>query len=552
MAGDNQFYPHATGAGANVLSNTALAALNARQVGFAAGIARSVDVNSVLRQGAVMASMIGDFISVHNFDALDDGDLETLRENFEAALADLIGANLPGQAAYWHYGIDTGSTATSIVANVSPDIASYALGSVYAIKAAHDSANGGTNANLDSRGTKPVKKLGSSAIQIGDWQAGQIVVLVDDGTSLQLINVVTTVPSIGQSHYGLASGSASAITVATLTPPLTIPYERGTTAMVEMPSGFGIGAGATIKLATGAIVDLLRNDGSDVADGDGPAGSPVFIFCDGSNWRLVGPGRAEYQRVAVNPILRIAPTGNDTTGDGSSGNPFRQPKKALAVGLSRYNFAASVLTIIAVDGDYEAPEAIPRGSGQVQFVGNALTPGNCVITGSSSSYDALTLVRGDCSFNGFTFRNTGTSAHTFANVAGANTILQNCKFETTVAGNAGAHIFAGGTVVIAAGCSFDGDMGILVSVAGGPARCAINTSTTVDVLGTPDFSVATVVARSAGQFVIPMGAGFSGLATGVKALIRDGIVDVNGAGINAIPGDQPYVIVSGGNGVYRP
>ena len=86
MAGQNQFYPIATDASANVLSNASWQASNVRQTGFKSGIMPSNGLNVALRQGTALSSAIGGFIAAQGFDALDNGDLATLQANFKAAL----------------------------------------------------------------------------------------------------------------------------------------------------------------------------------------------------------------------------------------------------------------------------------------------------------------------------------------------------------------------------------------------------------------------------------------------------------------------------------
>lgn len=98
--GTNQFVPFATGTGANVYSPSAYAGLPARATGVVNGVADGPTFNSAWRQGSSMAAMLGQFISAHGLDARDDGDISTLKTNFEAALSKVITAALPSLAGY--------------------------------------------------------------------------------------------------------------------------------------------------------------------------------------------------------------------------------------------------------------------------------------------------------------------------------------------------------------------------------------------------------------------------------------------------------------------
>ncbi|HGS7463682.1 TPA: hypothetical protein ACMEX1_004990, partial [Klebsiella pneumoniae] len=70
---ENNFKPFAVGAGANVSSQADWENLVALSTGFTAGIARSEQVNKALRQGTVMASVLGQIIADQTAeDVLDD------------------------------------------------------------------------------------------------------------------------------------------------------------------------------------------------------------------------------------------------------------------------------------------------------------------------------------------------------------------------------------------------------------------------------------------------------------------------------------------------
>ncbi|MDG9784626.1 hypothetical protein [Metapseudomonas otitidis] len=98
----NQFLPFGIGAGANVLSPAAYAALAARTGGFTAGTAKSQELNSVWRQAAFGVSALAQFIADQSGDdVLDDGNIA----NFKASLIKAI--NLLNLNA--GYGVDTGS-----------------------------------------------------------------------------------------------------------------------------------------------------------------------------------------------------------------------------------------------------------------------------------------------------------------------------------------------------------------------------------------------------------------------------------------------------------
>lgn len=94
----NNFKPFATGSGANVTTQSDYEALTALLSGFQAGKASSAQINKALRQGTVMAAMLGAFMNDRGIDAKDDGNLSTLLANFKSALTSLSDTRYLGTA----------------------------------------------------------------------------------------------------------------------------------------------------------------------------------------------------------------------------------------------------------------------------------------------------------------------------------------------------------------------------------------------------------------------------------------------------------------------
>lgn len=73
-----EFLPFATGSGANVISLPSYTAASMRTSGFQTGVADSSFVNRAIRQSALMTAALGQYISAAGFDALDNGDVNSL------------------------------------------------------------------------------------------------------------------------------------------------------------------------------------------------------------------------------------------------------------------------------------------------------------------------------------------------------------------------------------------------------------------------------------------------------------------------------------------
>ena len=95
MPTENDFLPFACGASANVETQSAWAGDAVVTNGFQSGTANSVQVNKVLRQASIMASMLAQFIVDNSGQpALDNGTTATLEANLKAAINALIALGL--------------------------------------------------------------------------------------------------------------------------------------------------------------------------------------------------------------------------------------------------------------------------------------------------------------------------------------------------------------------------------------------------------------------------------------------------------------------------
>ena len=183
MAGINQFFPFATAPGANVLTPSTWSAAVGRQTGAVAGLAKSVEANTAWRQSTVMASMLGDFIAQRGYDALDDGDLPTLRANFEAAL----GAQFNPSVV--HYVVDGSTTAnTLILNNIAPAVTQIANGMVFVIVPAITNTTAVNAVVTQQNGTVnvPVIMRGGAAMKSGDLVAGRPFIAIFYAGSLRV------------------------------------------------------------------------------------------------------------------------------------------------------------------------------------------------------------------------------------------------------------------------------------------------------------------------------------------------------------------------------
>lgn len=187
-----------------------------------------------------------------------------------------------------HFGVDTGS-ANRLVSDVTPNIATYRPGALYFIKAAF-APSGPAIGNFDGRGDRSVVRLDGSAIQGGDWAAGDLLPIADDGDRLVLLR------SRVAFYRGANTGSVNAITADVAPNPTQ--YETNAIYMITL-SGPNTGP-VTANLDNLGVKSVVRSNGNALRPGD--ISRVAALTYDGTNL------------VLLNLAQEIAPPGSGFTG----------------------------------------------------------------------------------------------------------------------------------------------------------------------------------------------------------------------------------------------
>ena len=242
--------------------------------------------------------------------------------------------------------------------------------------------------------------------------------------------------------------------------------------------------------------------------------------------------------LTANTTYYVSTSGNDSTGDGSSGNPWATPQHAANYLLNSIDLAGYSVTVQLANGIY--PPFIVNGNftgigsgGAPIFSGDTTTPANVVI--SSNSANTIVVAGGaTCGVQGFKVTSTGsitsgivvqdsilfiygkmeygtcTGAHILASL-GASII--DAVSAKTISGGASAHLY------IIENSKYYGD------------------NTAVTLTGTPSFGTAFVLCVES-SYVEIVGYTFSGSATGTRFSINQNSVVLTGSSgnLNYLPG----------------
>lgn len=93
MAGTNDFKAIATGVGANVITQSAFAALSSFLAnGYSSGVVASDQFNKIIRQSSFISAVVGQIVANAEINAVDDGDVAGFVTDFLSAISTLFPA----------------------------------------------------------------------------------------------------------------------------------------------------------------------------------------------------------------------------------------------------------------------------------------------------------------------------------------------------------------------------------------------------------------------------------------------------------------------------
>ena len=256
-------------------------------------------------------------------------------------------------------------------------------------------------------------------------------------------------------------------------------------------------------------------------------------------------------RLGANATVYISPAGNDTTGNGSSGNPWKTRAKAFAYIQQNLDIAGNTVVIQMEDGTYtdsfvaSGPVLGQTQPTQILFNGNSTTPSNVVINPSSGD-GFLAAFGGMFAVQNCLMENSGGGNCINASDFGAIYLQAGIIFG---ASPGGAHIFANaGLIQVTQSYSIIGGAAYHLETSNPGAQIGMGSGITVTLTGTPNFTGAFANAHLLGMTGVQIPAPtFSGAATGVRYLANgNGVISVSGGGANYFPGNSAGATSTGG------
>lgn len=510
------------------------------------------------------------------------------------------------------FALDTGTT-NALVAALNPAVTTLTQGMGIVLTVAHNN-NGASTLNLNGLGAKNITYQGN-ALQGGELVAGQNAAFSYNGATWNLMSV-----SANQSHVytgGTSTGSANAQVVATVTPGgFSLIFGN----IVTFTAGFTNTGATTANISsTGVITIKKKSSGGglvDLAAGDLTSTQVYQIIYDGVFWELYSlsfPPSSTFFQVANNlsegvpstmrtnlglgsaallassAVLQtannlsdlankttaqtnlgvrnvltgnatyfVSPTGNDSTGNGSSGSPWLTMQHAYNVVSGNLDLAGFAVTISVANGTYTGGVSVAdelvgntQGRSGLIFLGNTSVPDNCFInTASTNCFQAVD--GGQFTVTGFKVATAGSGANGYGLHAYSGSSISFGALDFGACGQ--SHMTAGS-------CSFIQTTGAPYTISGNAIthiESAANSyieagvfgSNTVTLTGPPAFSGEFLYAyRNASIYYGSLT--FVGSATGSRFTVAtNGVVDTGTGTPNTyLPGNSNGTTASGGEAV---
>lgn len=249
-------------------------------------------------------------------------------------------------------------------------------------------------------------------------------------------------------------------------------------------------------------------------------------------------------RLMVDATYYISTAGNDTTGDGTVGNPWRTFQHAVDTAALTLDFGGNTVNIQAANGTYAESVFVSSwvGGGTLLLLGDPVTPSNVVI--NSPTHCIFSVARNDLQVSGIKLiAGGGFAGALFATAQTSITVAGKIEFGTS----SGVHFWSeSGVFIINSDYLISGGATYHYLIEQSGASLSFNSGFTVTLTGTPAFGVFAF-ANNLGEIANSNGGTYSGSATGQRYLANmNSVIWTNTGNINFFPGNAPGNTTNGG------
>lgn len=385
---------------------------------------------------------------------------------------------------------------------------------------------------------------GEADQQLFNWTAGWSIgniwnMILQSGivpSVSKLLDLARAIQS-GKVNFAASAGTANALT-ATLSPvPASLPAGMSVLLNITTPN---TGA-ATLNLNGLGVKPIVNIFGAALSGGE--LMGLVRLDYDGTQWRalVTTAGLTANRTYYVNSA-----TGSDTNSGLTSGTAFASIQKAVNV-VSLVNLNGFTATISVADGTYAGFGSKPlTGSGNVVITGNLAAPQNVQVNATSGS-SGIFIIHPNYTVEGMSPQGNGSGTH---NIGVAAPVSIGTMYHRAAPAN-GSHIFAGiGSAVTISGTHYIAGNAIAHIYAnnGGSVQSSTTLQPVMQFVASSNFTEGVVLSAN-GSFVGVTYSSFvtPGLAPGKKFTASvNGVINVNGAGINYYPGASAGTTATGG------
>ncbi len=273
--------------------------------------------------------------------------------------------------------ITVAGTADVITGGVTPALTAYAAGNEFVFVVGSTNTTSVT-LNVDGLGAKAITKDGTGALTAGDLTAGDVALIVYDGTRFQLVSASYGVSSWAGGTTGLtpASATTGAVSLAG-----TLVVANGGTGAATLTANnvlLGNGTSAVQVVAPGSSGNLLTSNGTTWSS-TAPSGGGVTTFTAGTTGFT--PSTATSGAVTLSGTLAVA--------NGGTGGSTSTGTGAVVLATNPALVGYTVNTASGVDGEWTTAGLTVYADGVTPQHDRELH----VMDGTSGAYTASTNVQ---------------------------------------------------------------------------------------------------------------------------------------------------------------